>query len=318
MASDRNYLTDEQASPNVFARPLSIFGIPVDRETIFSNHKGVYKNRIEKRQRQLIVKTTRLNIKFFLHSDERIRCLSTGYSPVGLFEQLLTGVSFLLFKRALFIFTDKRLLHIPIRMGGSRTGSISQILYDDCAKIWLKGRQLMIRYKTGETERFPYIGRKEKKKIRAIIDNLPIRPKEAGKLKGRVYVCPGCAANLASDASSCPSCNLSFKRGLMAGLWAALLPGGGYFYNRYALPGVLAGLAEIVAATLLFYYWTLYFKAEPVHMTLLVCATGAFLIEKYIMAFHAALLTADFIPAAAKGVALAKGSVKQGIPPQHR
>ena len=69
MASDRKCLPDEQTSPNIFARPLSIFGVPVDRETIFSNHKGMYKSRIEKRQRKLIVKTTHLNIKFFLHNN---------------------------------------------------------------------------------------------------------------------------------------------------------------------------------------------------------------------------------------------------------
>lgn len=155
----------------------------------------------------------------------------------------------------------------------------------------------MIRYKTGDTERFPYIGRKEKKKIRAILENLPIRPKEAGRLKGRVYICPSCTGNLEAGASSCPSCNLSFKRAWMASLWAVLLPGGGYFYNRYVTSGMLIGLAEVIAATVLFHYWMLYFKAEPVDLIPLVCGTGAFLIEKYIMAFHAALLTMDFIPA---------------------
>ena len=297
MTSDHNRVSDEETSPNIFARPLSIFGVPVDRETIFTNQKGMYKSRIEKRQRKLIVKTTHLNINFFLHNNERIYCLSTGYSPVGIVEQLLTGLAFLLFKRALFIFTDQRLLHIPTRIGGSPAGSISQILYEDCAKIWLKGRQLMIRYKTGGTECFPYIGRKEKKKIKAMLEQLPLHPKEAGKLKGRVYVCPRCAGNLESGASNCPSCQLRFKRSLMASLWAALLPGGGYFYNRYVTPGILIGLAEVTAAAALFYYWMLYFKAEPANLILLVCGTGLFFIEKYIMAFHASLLTTDFIPA---------------------
>jgi hypothetical protein len=82
----------------------------------------------------------------------------------------------------------------------------------------------------------------------------------------------------------------------MAGLWAALLPGGGYFYNRYMTPGVLIGLAEAIAATVIGYYWMQYLKAEPVNLLLLVCSCSAFLIEKYIMAFHAALLTMDFIP----------------------
>ena len=33
-----------------------IFGLPVDRDILFSNHKDIYKKRVEKRQRKLIVK----------------------------------------------------------------------------------------------------------------------------------------------------------------------------------------------------------------------------------------------------------------------
>jgi hypothetical protein len=59
---------------------------------------------------------------------------------------------------------------------------------------------------------------------------------------------------------------------------------------------VLIGLVEVIAATVIGYYWMLYFKAEPVNLIPLVCGSGVFIIEKYIMAFHAALLTRDFIP----------------------
>ena len=98
-------------SLNIFGQPLSIFGVPVERDTIFSDHKGNYRNRVEKRQRQLIVKTT--FVKFFLSHDERILCLTTAYSPISVLEQVLTGPAFLFFKRALLVFTDKRILHIP-------------------------------------------------------------------------------------------------------------------------------------------------------------------------------------------------------------
>jgi hypothetical protein len=42
-------------SLNIFGQPLTIFGVPVDREKIFANHKGIYQKRVEKRQRKLIV-----------------------------------------------------------------------------------------------------------------------------------------------------------------------------------------------------------------------------------------------------------------------
>ena len=44
-----------------------IFGLPIDRETLFSNHKQVYKKRIEKRQRRLIVK-----LAFLTHHGGKI------------------------------------------------------------------------------------------------------------------------------------------------------------------------------------------------------------------------------------------------------
>jgi len=34
----------------------NLFGLPVDREILFSNHKGTYKNGIEKQQTKLIEK----------------------------------------------------------------------------------------------------------------------------------------------------------------------------------------------------------------------------------------------------------------------
>ena len=57
-----------------------IFGLPVDREILLSNHKNVYKKRIEKRQRKLIVKLTFL--KPFLKKGEKILLITTGYSPL--------------------------------------------------------------------------------------------------------------------------------------------------------------------------------------------------------------------------------------------
>jgi hypothetical protein len=68
-----------------------IFGLPVDRETLFSNHKKIYKKRIENRQRKLIVKLPFL--KPFLKKGEKILLVSTGYSPITSLAQYATGFS---------------------------------------------------------------------------------------------------------------------------------------------------------------------------------------------------------------------------------
>lgn len=281
-------------SQNIFGQPLTIFGVPVDRGTIFANHKGVYKNRIEKRQRKLIVKTT--FIKFYLHHEEHIRCLTNGYSPISALEQLLTGPAFLYFKRAIFIFTDKRILHIPSRFNRSSRSAISQIMYEDCARVQIKGRSLIVHYKNGQQEIFPYLGRKEKKKIRALIDELALSPKEAGRLQGRVYMCPSCTHVLAQGASLCDHCKLEFKSGFQAKLRSLLIPGGGYFYSRYPFLGICVATLEILLVGYLVVQAIHYSQGMPLRFGLLAIIASVLVCEKVIASFHSRQLVAHFVP----------------------
>ena len=77
-----------------------IFGLPVDREVIFSNHKKVYKKKIENRQRKLIIKLPFL--KPFFDVTEKILLVTTGYSPTTTIDRLLIGWFFVYLKRSLF------------------------------------------------------------------------------------------------------------------------------------------------------------------------------------------------------------------------
>jgi len=281
-------------SLNIFGQPLSIFGVPVERDTIFSDHKGHYKNRVEKRQRQLIVKTT--FVKLFLYHDERILCLTTGYSPISVLEQILTGPAFLFFKRALLVFTDKRILHIPTRFDHSPRGAISQIRYDDCAHVTLKGRCLIIEYKNGQQEIFPYLGLKERKKIKVLLDSAAIKPKETGLLKKRVYLCPSCTNVLSAGKYICPTCKMEFKSSLKAKLRSVFIPGGGYLYNRLPFPGVVAGLLETALLIYLVYNISLLKSGQPISFSMTALFAGLLIGEKFIATFHSQQLTHYFIP----------------------
>jgi hypothetical protein len=281
-------------SQNIFGRPLSIFGVPVDRESIFSDYKGRYKNRIEKRQRKLIVKTT--FIKFFLHHNECIRCLTAGYSPISVLEQLFTGLAFLFFNRAIFVFTDKRILHIPTRFNSSPFGAISQIWYEDCAQLRLKGRTLVVKYKNGSEEQFPYIGRKEKKKLKTLLAAIELKPKAAGNLNARVNLCPSCTNILDAKSPVCPTCKLKFKSGFQAKLRSLLLPGGGYFYNRHAVLGTMLGIAEIGLMTKLILDGIALNQGFSVDLGWMAVAIFTLIAEKLISAYHTEQLTRKFIP----------------------
>lgn len=78
-------LTNQAVSPH----EQNIFGLSLDREIIFSNHKNVYKKGVEKRQTKLLKKIP--FIKYFLKENEKMLLITTGCSPVSLLEQIVTG-----------------------------------------------------------------------------------------------------------------------------------------------------------------------------------------------------------------------------------
>jgi hypothetical protein len=294
MRQEQGTTSNPLKAQNIFGQPVSIFGLPVERDIIFSDFKGNYKKRVEKQQRKLLVKTT--FVKFFLQDEERILCLTTGYSPVSILEQVLTGPAFIFFKRALFVFTDRRILHIPRRFNQSHRNAISQISYDDCSKIHLKGRSLVVTYKNNKQECFHYLGRKEKKKIGALLKNITPKLKEAGSLQQRVYLCPSCTGILKSRESLCPACKLAFKSTLKTVLTSLLIPGGGYFYNSYMLPGVVVGLLDIALIVCLVYYLTFLNTGPADNFGMVALFLGLLTLEKFITTYHAKHIIEDFIP----------------------
>ena len=221
--------------------------LPLDREILFSNHKGNYKKRIEKRQTKLLKNVAFL--KNFLKEDEKILLITTGCSPTSILEQLLTGWIFIYLKRSLFIFTNKRLFHIPTKRNYSYRYSIAHILYPDCDSIQLKGNRLVVGYKNGKKEKFLYIARKEKKKIKALIPTISFEgtPSEIQK---RIHLCPRCTKELEEEKYICPHCFLEFKEKDKAKKISLIYPGGGYFYTRHPFLGVSDAIVETILLVL--------------------------------------------------------------------
>jgi hypothetical protein len=231
------------ANQLIHSQDQNLFGLPVNRETIFSNHKNVYKKRVEKRQTKLIKKIP--FIKSFLKEDEKILLITTGCSPTSILEQLLTGWIFIYLKRSLFIFTNKRIFHIPTKQNYSYRNSIAQILYPDCDSIQIKGRKLVVGYKNGKKEKFLYIASKEKKKIKSLLPTISLEgyPSEIQK---RIHLCPRCTKELEEGKYLCPNCHLEFKDKDEARKISIIYPGGGYFYTRHPFLGVSDAIVETI------------------------------------------------------------------------
>jgi len=220
-----------------------IFGLPIDRETLFSNHKSIYKKRIENRQRKLIVKLAFL--KPFLKKGEKILLVSTGYSPITTLAQFVTGFLFVYLKRSLFVFTNYRIFHVPTTPGYKFKNAIAHIPYEGCRSIEMKGGTLVVQYaKLGELEKFKAIGLSERRKIRALLKRKPPAGAKT-KLGQRFHLCPRCTHPLSAGKYVCESCQLKFKNKILAYIIAILIPGGGYFYTRHYLIGLLNAIVEI-------------------------------------------------------------------------
>lgn len=272
-----------------------IFGIPIARDVIFSNHKGVYKKRIEKRQRKLFVKITFL--KQFLKRGEKILLVTTGYAPLGSMAQYLTGFLFSYLKRSIFVFTNYRIFHIPTTANYNYKNSLAQIAYAGCKSMKLKGGALSVEYaKYGMTEKFRSIAVSDRKKIKSLLTKTIPLSGTKSHLAERAYLCPRCTQRLAPGKYACGNCQLKFKSKLAATVLALILPGGGYFYTRYYLVGIINAIVELFLLAVIAF--SLYdFRNGVQSSLLLVAGAGAvFLIIKIISAIHSAHFTQDFIP----------------------
>ena len=271
-----------------------IFGIPVDRKIIFSNHKNVYKKKIEKRQRKLIVKIS--FIKPFIKENERVLLITTGYSPISIIEKYLIGWLFIYLKRSLFVFTNQRIFHIPTTPIYSYRNSTAQILYPYCKSINMKGNSLVVEYGMyGKIEKFIGIAGKEKNKIKQLLKTFHFRAK-GGEASKRIHLCPRCTNELSKGDYVCESCKLKFKTNAAAIIISILFPGGGYFFTRQYFLGIITALIE---AVLLFYLATSIVNilngAENGIFSLIIYAF-AILFEKAISILHSLDFIKEFIP----------------------
>jgi hypothetical protein len=271
-----------------------VFGLPVHKEIMFSNHKDKYKSRIEKRQRKLISRLSFL--RPFLEPDENILLVTTGHSPPTVLEKFGIGWLFLYLKRSLFVFTDRRIFHVPTTPIYRYRGSITQIPYTACESIQMKGASLLVQYKGGgEPEKFLSLSGREKKKVRELLNIISFEGPQAS-VAGRVHLCPQCASALYSSISQCGSCGLRFKTPGVAAFLAIVLPGGGYFYLRQPFLGAAFALLEIAAAALIAISW---YGIANTGVSNLLWGGGGILMLGLLKAFavvHVRIILKEYIP----------------------
>lgn len=268
-----------------------VFNLPVNKEVMFADHKGAYRKKIEKQQRDLIVKLPFL--KPFLEPDEDILLITTGYSRVNTLDQILTAWLFIYLKRSLFVFTDKRIFHVPTTVRYGYRSSIAQILYSENKSISLKGSTLVVRCTLcGDQEKFAGIRGKEKKKIRQILQNVEFR-RHHNPASERAHLCPHCTKELARGAHACPNCRLTFKR---KSILRALVPGLGYFYVRQHFLGAVDIIVELIFIWVLTLCYLQLFRGATTVLPTLLLFGGLYLFHKVVAVCHANQFVEEYIP----------------------
>jgi hypothetical protein len=267
---------------------------PFDPEVAFTDRKDRHRPRAERRQRKMLRKVSGY-IGSFLERDERIWLVTTACSPFGLLEQLTTGWAIVYVKRAILVFTDRRILHVPARVDYGYRGSIARIAYSDCESLRMRGHRLIVRYKDGKKESFNYVARSERGKIKALIQRIPIDAQPAEN-PARVHLCPRCTKPLQTDSYECPNCHLTFKDAAEAKRASILYPGGGYFYTGHPWLGsadaVTEGLLLLLTAASL---WEWANGREAAGAGALVF--GLILaLEKIVTIYHTQHFVREFIP----------------------
>ncbi|HUI92355.1 MAG TPA: hypothetical protein VLX68_08940 [Chitinivibrionales bacterium] len=274
--------------------------VPIDREIMFSNHKGEYKKGIEKRQTKLLGKMS--FIKPFMAQDEKILLITTGCSPMSVLDHLLTGYLVYYLKQSLFVFTNKRIFHVPTSRNYTYKNSIARIQPADCKEIKMSMGTLAVTFQNGKKERFHYIAGPERKKISAILPAIS-QTGMPGQTGGKEHLCPRCGTELVNDEYLCPKCRLEFKTRADARRNAVLFPGGGYFYTGHPWLGINYGIVELISIGLIITFWIDAAKGVKGSVEALAVLLVILAFVKLISVFHSNQFISEYIPKEKKVVA---------------
>jgi len=286
-------MLQEMQNPMSSSSRQDLFGLPVNTDVMFTNHKNIYKQTIEKRQRRLLKKIP--FIRPFLRQGETVLCITTGCSPVSVIEQFLTGWIVFYLKRSLFVFTNERIFHIPTKQDFSYRNSIAQILYADCQSINIKGRNLIAEYKNGEKEKFLYIPKSESKKIRTLFQEILLAGQPSSTLS-RTHLCPSCTNPLITDHYTCPTCSLEFKNKEKTRRISIIYPGGGYFYTGHPFLGLGDALVEIYLTLLVIAEFFAAISGVAGSIYTLVLLGVILALEKALTVYHSNHFIKEYIP----------------------
>lgn len=284
---------------NTTASTAETFGLPLNQTVAFSNHKGVFKERLKKQQLKMLKAYAPL-LKQFLEPGEEVLLALRGCSPMSFWEQFTTGWIIYYIKRCMLVVTDRRILHFPANRNYSPRHSIAQVRFGDVDEIkssTFLSRNFTVKYKNGEKEVFQYV--KDTPKLKAVLSDVRMTAQQPTTYGIRHHLCPKCTAPLTIGEYLCPSCKLEFKNEQKARTLSILVPGGGYFYTGHPVMGIGDAIVEAALIVLVVMgLANLLTGAEDSGVAMVQVALFGIilLLEKLFTLFHAKHYVREYIP----------------------
>ena len=270
--------------------------LPIDGQSAFTNRKKKFREKLKKQQLRILKDFVPI-LNHQLEPGETILLAMRGVSPFRILEELTTGWWIFMAKRCLLVLTDRRILHFPATLRFRPRNSVFQIRFTDIESFKARGR-ITFRYRNGQKEVFHQV--RNGRKFKALFGTMNLGSGVTTSQKGRHPVCPRCTAALTRDSYACRTCRLKFKNPRSARLYSIFLPGGGYFYTRHFVLGLVDAVVEAALIFLLVLYTAGYFLAKPGYENGLVLAAvfGVLLfLEKLITVYHAEHFIREYLPA---------------------
>lgn len=239
------------------ARLVSLNGVQVREDTLYTNHKGEEKKGIRKHAEKALDKLQEI-LRKVLGQDEVALYVARCQAPIAPLEQLTLGAYASFVTGSVLVFTNRRLLHLLVKSDVTWRKVIRAVGWGDIEEAKVKGwwmRTLQLKYRDGKKETYRGIPANDGKKIESLLTALfASGAGDASAALGMVSLCPSCLARLTPRVYECAQCHAGFKdEGTMIRRsW--LIPGGGFFYVGQRFLGFADFIAEAILLVLFVIY----------------------------------------------------------------
>jgi hypothetical protein len=115
---------------------------------------------------------------------------------------------------------------------------------------------------SGRTERFCGIGRRNRKKARALLKDVPLKGRTSPTME-KTHLCLGCTKLPIKGYYACLNCSLEFKKKSRTTALSIFFPGSGHFYARHPIIGLLEAVIGTIVFILFVTFTTTYFVSPP-------------------------------------------------------